>query len=340
MGNRKYHTVFVDLITHNWILEILGNDILQGMEKLGYKCRKGTYEEYEGEEVAFHMWWGDAMPHKEAMINAVFVTHTDDSFKEFKLVNMKDEYDFYFCMSPEDRQFLIELGYDESKVFGINLPVRNTFVRPITIGIFSRCYPDNRKNEKWLYNFCRSYQESKLVDYVFIGAGWGTFVNDLAKIGCSFQWHNVSRDMPYEYMYQQLKLANLDYYIYMGMDGGAMGSYDAYAMGAALCITDDGFHKGIPDVDCLFSSEKEFFEQLLKIVKKHKNKLDFFSNNSVDNYVKKIVCALEGNVQLDKMTASKFNYSVKEKRRSNYFKRKLYRKAYLFLKYLFRSRTL
>lgn len=337
MTSRNYNTVFIDLIKHNWILEILGNDIYQGMESLGYKCRKGTYEEYGGEDISFHMWWGDAMPHKEAKINAVFITHTDDAFKEFKLVEIKDEFDFYFCMSPEDKQFLLELGYEESKVFGFNLPVRNTYIRPITIGIFSRCYPDNRKNEQWLYNFCCHHPESKLVDFVFIGAGWGEFVNKLSLLDCSFQWHNVSRCMPYEYMYQQLKMTNLDFYIYMGMDGGAMGSYDAYAMGVSLCITDDGFHKGIPDVDYLFKTEEEFFKQLLKIVERQQHKLEFFSNNSIDNYVKKIVGALEGDDSLQNVLKEEYDYSIKEKRRSNYYKRKISRKIVLYLKFMFLS---
>ena len=33
------------------------------------------------------------------------------------------------------------------------------------------------------------------------------------------------------------------------MDGGAMGSYDAYAYGKGLIISDNCYHKEIPNVD-------------------------------------------------------------------------------------------
>jgi len=321
MYNRKYNSIFIDLITHNWILEILGNDIYEGFKQLGYQCKKGTYDDYNDEDISFHMWWGNALPHHKAKVNAVFITHTDDKIKEEKLKKIKNDFDVYFCMSAEDAQFLIELGYDKTKVYGINLPVRNQYIRPLAIGIFSRCYPDKRKNEEWLFNYCKANPISKYVDFIFIGDGWGGFVNRLAELGCSFQWHNVSRDMPYEYMYQQQKLTCFDYYIYMGMDGGAMGSYDAYAMGTSLCISDDGYHKSIPDIDYSFSNEREFTTVLGKIIDKQVRKLDFFANNSVNNYVNKIEYIIEHKKYPDNMTMPKISYSVLNKRRSNYFER-------------------
>lgn len=328
---RKYNTVFMDVASQNWILEILGDDIYKGLMSYGYECRKGQYEDYNGEDISFHMWWIEAEPHPQAKINAVFITHTDDAYKEFKLTKLKDEFDVFFCMSPEDSQFLIELGFDKSKVYGLNLPVRNTYIRPLSVGIFSRCYPDNRKKEEWLLNFCKSNPNSKLVDFVFIGSGWGDFVIKLSSMGCSFQWHNVSREMPYEYMYQQLKISNLDYYIYMGMDGGAMGSYDAYAMGVPLCISDDGYHKGIPDLDYPFSTEEEFVKQLGEIVDKQKRKLVFFSKNSVQNYVNSVVHILETGSYPNGEEQKQFAYSVKTKRRSHYFKRGLFKRIKNFI---------
>lgn len=317
----KYNSVFIEQVSTNWILDVLGEDLCVGLQNLGYICRCGKYEDYNGEDISFHMWWALTQPHKEAKLNAIFITHTDDKFKEERLIKIKNDYDVFFCMSTEDEQFLIELGFEKSKVFGINLPVRNSYVRPIQIGIFSRCYPDKRKNEEWLFNYCRTHPLCKLVDFVFIGDGWNEFVLRLSDLDCSFQWHNVSRCMPYEYMYQQLKLANLDYYIYMGMDGGAMGSYDAYAMGVSLCITDDGFHKGIPNIDYSFASEQEFYHCLDCIIEKQNNKIVFFANNTVDNYVKKVAYVLENKKHPAQTTQVTFNQPIKDKRRSFYFKR-------------------
>lgn len=331
-----YKSVFIELESQDWILNILGKDIYNGLEKIGYKCRIGKYEEYQGEEISFHMWWGLTQPHKGAKVNAIFITHTDDQFKEDRLIKIKDDYDFYFCMSPEDAQYLVELGYERSKVYGLNLPVRNTYVRPITLGIFSRCYPDKRKNEEWLFNYCKTHPASKLVDFVFIGQDWGDFVTRLTQLGCSFQWHCVSRDMPYEYMYQQLKLTNLDYYIYMGMDGGAMGAYDAYAMGASLCISDDGYHKCIPDADYLFLNEEEFIKQMDIIIEKHNRKIEFFLSNTAENYARSIAYVIENTKYPSDIKIPSISYSVKEKRRNNFFHRGfLYRLHELFSIYFY-----
>lgn len=318
----KYKSLYVCVENPSWILGALANDIFDGFCELGYNCRKGPYKDYQGEDISIQMWWMDAIPHKDAKVNAIFITHTDDKYKEKVLVSLKDKFDIFLCMSPEDAMFLEELGFDKAKVFGINLPVRNTYVRPISIGIFSKCYPDKRKNEEWLFNYCQTNPNSRNAVFVFIGDGWGEFVGRLSEIDCSYEWINISPKMPYEYMYQQLKLSNIDYYIYMGMDGGAMGSYDAYAMGATLCITDDGFHKGIPDVDYQFVNEEGFHSQLNMILEKQSSKLDFFKENDRDHYVKKVAYVIE-NRSYQTGGDIKLNYSVKEKRRSYYFNRGL-----------------
>lgn len=316
----KYNSIYVREAGANWILKILGDDICNGLSRLGYECRKGPYEDYQGEDISFHMWWRFAQPYKDAKINAVFVTHTDDATKESDLIKMKDQFDFFITMSPEDAQFLIEIGFDKAKVFGLNLPVRNTYVRPMTMGIFSACYPDHRKNDHWLEEYCSTHELARLVNFVFIGGGWSSFVNQLEKDGCSFQWINISRKMPHEYFYQQLLLSQVDYYVYMGMDGGAMGTYDAYAMGVKLCVADDGYHKSIPDLDNKFSTKEEFFMEMDSIISRQARRLQFFEDNNISNYVEKLSYIFDHseypNVQ-EKTTT--YNYSVKEKRRNNYF---------------------
>lgn len=315
-------SVFINEVSGSWILNILGNDIFAQLQKLGYPCRKGAFHEYKGEDIALHMWWRHAQPYKEAKINSVFVTHVDDSVKEHDLVAMKDQFDLFFCMSPEDATFLVELGFDKNKVYGLNLPCRNTYVRPVTMGIFSNCYANMKtKNEDWLLDYCANNDNSKFIDFCFIGHGWGSVVEKLAKCGCTFQWHCVDRALPHEYMYQQLKLSNLDYYLYMGMDGGAMGTYDAYAMGASLCVSDDGYHKNIPDLEYKFLTQEDFNNTLNSIAEKQVRKLRFFSKNTIENYVKSMAYIYENGRYPDELKEElpAIPYSVTEKRRSNYF---------------------
>lgn len=324
MNNKS---LFICYSGEDWILKILADDIYNGAQKLGIKCNRGSLEEYGGEDICYHMWWRYAVPIESAKVNAIFITHTDDAFKEKELLSIRDKYDFYIPMSPEDERFMIELGFDRNKVFGINLPVRNNYVRPLSIGIFSRCYSDKRKNEQWLLDYCKTHPNSKYVNFVFIGQGWGEFVEELSTYGCSFHWINISRKMPYEYIYQQLELSRLDYYLYMGMDGGAMGAYDAYAMGVKLCVSDDGYHKGIPDMEYSFNNKEEFEKQLDRIINQQVARIQFFSNNTVENYVSKLLDIISTDQKQDNAKeVGGIDYSVKEKRRNNYFPNTIGRK--------------
>lgn len=317
-------SIFINMyvFSNDWIVGKIANDIKNEAERLGYTCRCGTTEEYNNEDICYHMSYHLAVPIPQAKHNSVFVTHIDDAYKEKLVCDMKNRFDSYVCMSQEDAHYLIELGLDKTKVFGRTLPVRNTYLRPISIGIFSACYPDDRKNEQWLIDYCKQNKESKLVNFVFIGKGWNRVCNELEALDCSYEWHNASRKLPYEYQFQQNKLACLDYYIYMGMDGGAMGSYDAYAQGVPLCITYDGFHKSIPDIDFSFDDKQTFFDQLDKIVQKHSRRLSFFNDNSVEKYAEWILGVWQGNVVqvIDEKEKECISYhTVVEKRRKNFF---------------------
>jgi hypothetical protein len=307
---------------NDWIVGKIANDIKLEAERLGYACRCGKTEEYDNEEICYHMSYHLASPIPQAKHNSVFVTHIDDPCKEKVLCDLNGLFDSYICMSQEDAQYLIELGFDRNKVFGKTLPVRNTYLRPISIGIFSACYPDGRKNEQWLIDYCRQNSDSKLVNFVFIGKGWNRVCDDLESLDCSYEWHNASRKMPYEYQFQQNKLSSLDYYIYMGMDGGAMGSYDAYAQDVPLCVTYDGFHKSIPNIDYPFDDKQSFFNQLDKIIQSHKQRITFYNDNSVSRYTEWILKVWKGDIiqEIDEKEKYCISYhTVVEKRRKNFF---------------------
>ena len=141
-------------------------------------------------------------------------------------------------------------------------------------------------------NYCASHPDATLVNFVFIGAGWARVVESLSALGCSFSWHDISRKLPYEYFHQQLMLKDLDYYLYMGMDGGAMGTYDAYAMGVPLFVTDDGYHKEIPDQEYGYVDYDSFSSQLDEIIARQRHRIDFFSSHDVDHYVARVAAVL------------------------------------------------
>lgn len=316
--------IFINMYGYksDWIMGKIAEDIQRTAIQLGYQCRCGEFGDYNGEEICYHLAYHIAVPIPQARHNSVFYTHLNDILKEKNIVSIKDQFDSFICMSPEDAQYLIELGFDKEKVFGMTLPVRNTYIKPISIGIFSACYTDGRKNESWLLEYCKQCIGAKYVNFVFIGRGWEHVAKELESYGCSFEWHNVSRSLPYEYDFQQHKLSSLNYYIYMGMDGGAMGAYDAYAQDVPLCITFDGFHKSIPDIDYSFDDKQSFFNQLDLIISKHARRLDFFLTHTCDNYVKWLLGVWEGNQSSNISERDKqcLNFdTVVEKKREQYY---------------------
>lgn len=272
---------------NGWIIGKMAADMVVYLEKMGYRCRVGQLSDYQGEDIVYHLNFHRAQPIIGAKHNSVYFTHSVNVEYEFDLEILKGKFDSYICMSPEDAQFLIELGFDSKRVYGRTLPIRDAYVKPLTIGVFSACYSYYTvKNEHWLLEYCKTKPNAKYVDWIFIGSGWSKITPSLEQMKQSFEWHNIARNMPYEYRFQQEKLSSLNYYIYMGMDGGAMGTYDAYAMDVPLCVTYDGFHKSIPDVEYSFDDKTSFFTQLDVIIDKHVRRLDFFRTHTPENYAK------------------------------------------------------
>jgi hypothetical protein len=316
-----YNSIFISIsgMDPGWIIGKISMDLMRYFNNLGYKCQVGSPSEYKDQEICYHMGWAYATPQKNAKINSIFITHIDDRSKENLLVSLKEDFDHFITMSLEDEQFLIDLGFSPDKCFGLTLPVRNTYIKPLTIGIFSAFYLDGRKNEKWLLDFCTNNESSQLFNFVFIGPDWSFFVDKLVKLNCTFEWHHTSRVMPFEYQFQQHKLQKLDYYFYPGFDGGAMGSYDAYFYGLKLIIADNCYHKSIPNIDYPFSNREEFIEILNELGRKQKDKFNFLKFNDVSNYGNKILRIWEGK-NIERLDSSDVTKSVLVKRRKFYKK--------------------
>lgn len=300
-----------------WIIGKILDDIQNHLHAKGVACRSGSPSEYDGEDICYHLGYAYAKPRNRAKVNSVFITHIDDVLKEKLLLSIKDDFDSFVCMSSDDRNYLIELGLDPKKVFGPTLPVRNDYIKPLSLGIFSSCYDDGRKNEAWLLKFAKSNIDASLLNYVFIGSSWAKFLKEFSDLGCSFEWHNANRNLPYEYQFQQEKLSRLDYYFYLGFDGGAMGSYDGYAYGNKLILISESYHLDMPRVDYPITSYRDFEKIFSSIAKDQRTKLDFFHSNSVKSYVEKLE-KIWLNQSIGNLALDENNTSILKKRRSQY----------------------
>ena len=319
--NKRVYISLAD-VSPGWIIGKMSEDLQYFLEKKGFQCRYGAPQDYQDEEICHHMGWAYAKPKGKADINSLFITHIDDQLKENLLISLKDQFDYFITMSREDKDFLVALGFEEHKTFGLALPTRNQYVKPLNIGMFSACYKDGRKNENWILKFVEQDPNVDCLNFVFIGPRWGNFVEQLANKNISFEWHCASQTLPFEYQFQQYKLQALDYYLYLGMDGGAMGSYDAYAYGNRLLITDNCYHKNMPFIDQPISNYSDFKAAISEIAYRQKQKLEFFKTNNIENYVDKIISIWHNTFGDRSKTQSK---DVLIKRRSYYFPVTLWR---------------
>ncbi len=284
-------TIYLSLdgVDPSWIVGAIARDIQSVLLDIGFKCRLGSPDEYNGEDICHHMGFAYAIPEKHAKYNSVFITHIDDKMKEKELMSIRDKFDLFVSMSSHDAEYITGLGIPREKVVGIVPPIRNPYVKPVSIGIMSACYDDGRKNEDWLIEFCRSHDVIGLLNFIFIGPRWGKVVTLLEEIGIAFEWHYSNSHMEYEYEYQKTKLANTDYYIYLGFDGGAMGSLDAYGYGRRLILVKDSYHMDIPEVEHYIDNKTDFFKVVREICESHQQRLAFFRQNNAKQYTKKLL---------------------------------------------------
>lgn len=275
--------------TNSWIIGALSRDIKKELISLGYDCKTGAESPDTQYDICICMSYAYAKISKKAKHNSVFVTHIDDKFKEILVKKKLQDFDSIICMSSDDAEFLISLGFSSKKVFGLPLPIRSSMVKPIKLGIFSACYEDGRKNEEWLVDYFNYNNDLRSIVLVFIGNNWGDFVTKLESLDLNFEWHRTSSSLHSEYEYQQNKLDNLDYYFYLGFDGGAMGTYDAYFRGINLIIAEGSYHEDIPDVENKITNYDDFKDALDHIIERQNKRINFYEKNSSAAYVKNLV---------------------------------------------------
>ena len=108
--------------------------------------------------------------------------------------------------------------------------------RPLVIGVTSKIHNDGRKREYMLPELGDKISPTEFA-FRIMGAGWDTQVARLRERGFTVDW---VRDFDYKRYLQMVP--TFDYYLYMGMDEGAIGFIDALAAGVPTIATPQGYH--------------------------------------------------------------------------------------------------
>ena len=281
----------VEPINQGWIIEWLMRDIASELNQRGIRTRIGCSTEYQGEDVIFNSRYLTALSDPRAKVNALFITHIDDSTKEMQLKTSFKNFNSFVCMSPQDADFVAALKTNRFGVVGIDLPARDLKVRPIRLAMFSACYEDGRKNEQWIvehfYKKTNTYRQSFV--FCFMGWGWEDFCAKLSKLDMNYEIYRYSRFTPGEYELYKEILAGTDALIYLGFDGGAMSVYDAINAGINVIVPNSSYHRGLGEAVTLFDDKSGFCTQLDSLQRRQAERREALQRRSVAAYSMQLV---------------------------------------------------
>ncbi|MBI5481614.1 MAG: glycosyltransferase [Deltaproteobacteria bacterium] len=176
----------------------------------------------------------------------MLVTHIDRPHKLRLLQKRIPFVDVAVCVSRMTLQQLLDFNVPGSKLTYVT-PGCDLRPRPrrTVIALSSRVYPDSRKREHLLVRLAHAMRLD-LFEFVIVGPGWATIVRELRRAGALVSYHAGGDDFEADYDAALDGLSRADYYLYLGLDEGAMGVLDALAAGVATIVTPQGYHLDLP----------------------------------------------------------------------------------------------
>lgn len=193
-----------------------------------------------------HMSWAFANIHTPQP-STMFITHLDDLFKLNQVrATLDADVRVGICMSSDTLRQLTAHGCKAESLYFIN-PAHDGLIEPrrIVIGITSRVYADGRKREALLREVAGHMNLSPFTFRIF-GLGWEPTIETLREAGAQVEYFGESDDFRKDYEVLQAAIPHFDYYLYLGMDEGSLGTLDALAAGVPTIITPQGFHLDLP----------------------------------------------------------------------------------------------
>lgn len=249
-----------------WIIEKMAVRLAAALVKLGVDAAVSPAFSDEADInhfMIFHYVEGARAGH-----HTMLITHVDDALKLRMIKDALSVIEVGICMSRMTLNSLVAQGIPRSKLCFV-APAHDSQVVPrrIVIGITSNLPADGRKREFLLARLAR---EMDLSDFQFevFGRGWERTAEQLRSGGAVVDLHEPSENYDADYALICRQVPLFDYYFYMGMDEGSLGTLDALAAGIPTVITPQGFHLDIPNgithsfVE--FDQMRKIFEDLAK----------------------------------------------------------------------------
>lgn len=238
---RRHVNLVLSPSNKSWIIGKIAERLAEELTAFGEDVTI-TEDPVDGADFVHHMSWAFAR-HKTDAPSSMFITHLDDIFKMNEVRDTLSRYvDVGICMSRDTMDQLRDHGVPETSLTFVN-PAHDGLpqTRRTVIGLTTRLYPDGRKRESLLVQVARRMALDGFEFQIF-GGGWDKVIPPLEAAGAFVIYHPESLDFRADYARILDALQRFDYYLYLGMDEGSLGTLDALAAGVQTIITPQGFH--------------------------------------------------------------------------------------------------
>jgi hypothetical protein len=200
-------------------------------------------------------------------IATVGITHVDDREKLGAARLAVERAGLGICMSTATVRQLVNEGIDRSKLCYV-LPALDSGIAPrkIIVGITTKVHADGRKRERLLARLAREMDLSNFRFEIF-GYGWSAVSNQLRSAGAEVFLDEDCGDFEAGYDAIRQRIPFFDYYLYLGLDEGSLGTIDALAAGVKTIVTPQGFHldlaQGITHPVTSYNELRAVFESIV-----------------------------------------------------------------------------
>ena len=214
-----------------------------------------------GYDVIHHFIYTMAAP-TTAPATTTMITHVDSQSKMVKIKSLLSSEVSAICMSQHTREFInSELG----NLFSDNLhcvspiPMIGDIKRKIRLAYVSNSYSDGRKRENVLIEFLTRV-DPEWMQVSLMGFGLDDIHKELLENFIESDYTNYFDIAKYHEL-----LKSADYFIYLGLDEGAISILDAVAAGVKVITTNQGFHREIRNSRVNFVETAEDFCKIMDL---------------------------------------------------------------------------
>lgn len=274
--------------SRGWIIEKFANRLLENLAQ--WNVQATLSDQPSGSADINHwMMYHDCKGECQTK-GTMLITHVDDVEKLGRVKRGLKVADVGICLSRMTVEQLIQQGVSRSQLCFIT-PAHDGLVTPrrVVIGITTqvRVYSGYRKRENMLVEVANKIRLDNFHFKIF-GAGWEEIISHLEVAGATVHYDPGAGDYSRDYKSIVEAVPAFDYYLYMGLDEGSMGTIDALAAGVATIVTPQGFHLDIEGgITYPFQDTAQLCEIFNTIAEQRRRRIDGVKNLTWKEYARR-----------------------------------------------------